>query len=110
MPKCPKCGIELNKKLETYTGKSWYYCEKCVRGYPLDYSIFRNKEGCQLDKDLIKKLDYAVGQKLESVLWHHNDIWLTFEDDVIIIKFPVLECRCINCAEKDEFVKDRKRL
>jgi len=46
MPKCPKCGIELNKKLETYTGKSWYYCEKCVRGYPLDYSIFKNKEGC----------------------------------------------------------------
>ena len=56
-------------------------------------------------EQLINELHPCVGQKLLMVHTKEGGIHLVFEDDVIIINFPGVSCRCRGCVEKKEKMK-----
>jgi hypothetical protein len=58
-------------------------------------------------EQIIENLQPAIGQKLTGVLFKDNGVRLIFEDDVIIVEMPVIECRCIGCLSKKDKVKER---
>ena len=53
-------------------------------------------------EQIISNLNPAIGQRLNMVRAKDNSLWLVFDDDVIMIEFPSIECRCIGCVEKGE--------
>jgi len=50
----------------------------------------------------IDDLKTVIGQSLNAIKEKDNSWWLIFDDDVIIIRMPEIDCRCIDCADKHE--------
>jgi len=52
------------------------------------------------EDDIISKLNPVVGQKLTLVYKDDKGVRLVFEDDLVLIYFPSIDCRCIECQKK----------
>jgi len=60
---------------------------------------------------IIQNLQPAIGQKLTGIIFNkeNNSLRLFFEDDAIVIDFPQIDCRCIECLDKADYVKERDK-
>jgi len=51
--------------------------------------------------EFMENINGVIGQQLHAVKVNGTDVWLIFDEDMILIESKV-RCRCIDCVENKE--------
>jgi len=54
-----------------------------------------------IEEKILDSIQKVIDQKLHAARFRDNELWLVFDSDMLIIGFPDISCRCINCKEKE---------